>query len=260
MMDRVDTLVVAPTARGGARRLIEAAVRRGMRVSTPDGTVPGARHHYYGGPLFAGRVVAGLGVGLLEPPDSWLPGLPEAFTRRRVRTTTLAEARRSTRPAFVKPPSSKDFPARVYADGAELAAASADLPPGTAALVADVVEFAAEFRLHVLDGQVRTGSRYATWGHLDPAPLEVHPAGGRVRGFAAELLAACGDSLPSAVVVDVGLTGPPAAPDRDVAVVEANMAWFAQTYRADADRALDVVLRAAGPLAEVRDADRRFLR
>jgi hypothetical protein len=38
------------------------------------------------------------------------------------------------------------------------------------------------------------------------------------------------------------------------------MAWFAQPYLADTDRVLDVVLRAAGPLAEVGDADRRFLR
>ncbi|MFF3242763.1 hypothetical protein ACFYWY_03275 [Streptomyces sp. NPDC002870] len=44
------------------------------------------------------------------------------------------------------------------------------------------------------------------------------------------------------------------------AVVEANMAWFSTCYAADPDRALDVVLRSAGPRAQVAERDRPFRR
>jgi hypothetical protein len=67
-------------------------------------------------------------------------------------------------------------------------------------------------------------------------------------------------SFTARVVVDVGLTGPPNDPRATLAVVEANMAWFSQIYMSDPARALDVVLRAAGPAADVRPADRPFLR
>jgi hypothetical protein len=236
--------VVAPANAGKAWRLVEAAERRGMRLGAPR--VPGPKY-YWGGPLFADRYLTG--VGLLEPADSWLAELPREYTGREIRLTTAADACLDG-PMFVKPPSSKEFPAAVYET------LPPDLAPGTPVLVSEVVAFAAEFRLFTLDGTVHTGSRSATWGQLDPGPLD-EP---RVVEFADTLLAKVGDSLPSAVVLDVGVTGPPDDPRREVAVVEANMAWFAQPYQADADRALDVVLRAAGPLEDVSESDRRFLR
>ena len=243
--DRV--LVVAPAALGRASWLVDAAARRGLRVGGPD---DGTRRHYYGGPHFADR--AALGVALLEPPDAWLQHLPYEHTYRYVHHTKLGRVRRSGGPFFAKPPSSKDFPARVYADGADLAAAADGLPPETPVLVSDVVQFAAEYRVFLLDGRAHTGSRYAVWGRLDPGPIDDE----RITARAEEVAA----GLPSAVVVDIGLLGPPDDPRASVAVVEANMAWFAQPYRSDPDRVLDVVLRAAGPWDEVAEADRRYAR
>ncbi|WP_256076447.1 hypothetical protein [Streptomyces sp. BpilaLS-43] len=43
-------------------------------------------------------------------------------------------------------------------------------------------------------------------------------------------------------------------------MVEANMAWFSNVYAADPVRALDVVLRSAGPAADLRAPDARFRR
>ncbi|MFD9421381.1 hypothetical protein [Streptomyces sp. NPDC060054] len=82
-----------------------------------------------------------------------------------------------------------------------------------------------------------------------------------VQEFADGLLAGCGHTLPSAVVVDIGLLSMPehGAADR-WAVVEANMAWFSNCYAADPDRALDVVLRSAGPRSRLAARDRRFCR
>jgi hypothetical protein len=61
------------------------------------------------------------------------------------------------------------------------------------------------------------------------------------------------------VVVDVGVI---VAEDgtRELAVVEANEAWFSNCYAADPARVLDVVLRSALPAAEVRTRDRAFVR
>ncbi|WP_242625595.1 ATP-grasp domain-containing protein [Streptomyces sp. BK022] len=210
--------------------------------------------HYYGGPGFAARVADDLGIALLEPSDDWLATLPYAYTGRHIAMSTLSEARRLSRPAFVKPPREKSFPAAVHPTGA-------GLPPGPdgPVLISEVVTWAAEFRLYVLDGEVRTGSQYSTFGRLDAEPLEGHRHEAAVREFAAGLLAACGDGLPGAVVVDVGRL---AAPDSGAewAVVEANMAWFSNCYAADPDRALDVVLRSAGPRTALAGRDRRFCR
>ncbi|MFD6025174.1 ATP-grasp domain-containing protein [Streptomyces griseoluteus] len=210
--------------------------------------------HYYGGPGFAARVVDDLGVALLEPTDDWPATLPYAYTGRHITMSTLSRARRLSRPAFVKPPREKSFPPAVYPTGA-------DLPPVPDApvLISDVVTWAAEFRLYVLDGEVRTGSQYTTFGRLDAQPLEGHRHEGAVRAFAAELLSAREDGLPSAVVVDVGLLTTP-EPGAEWAVVEANMAWFSNCYAADPDRALDVVLRSAGPRTALADRDLRFCR
>ncbi|TWP50807.1 DUF4343 domain-containing protein [Lentzea tibetensis] len=235
-------MLLVPRSAQATTRLAQVAAWRGIEVVAE---ASGGLVHYCGGPLHADRIAARLGIGLLEPADSWLPSLPSSLTRREVRAMTMGDARSLRGPVFVKPPSSKSFTARVYDGDLPL-----EVPDDTAVLVSEVVEFAAEHRLFLLDGAVHTGSRYATWGRLDPGPLDP-----RVREFAEAL-----PGLPSAVVVDVGVTGPPDDPRAWLAVVEANMAWFSQPYASDLDRVLDVVLRSAGPLGEVAEHDRRFLR
>ncbi|MCX5406136.1 ATP-grasp domain-containing protein [Streptomyces sp. NBC_00335] len=250
-----DAVFLVPGQRTTTAGLLgEAAGRRGMEVRGLDaelGGLAGRVVYWCGGPAAGARVAGALGIGLLEPPDDWLAGLPEWATGRGIRLSSLGEARAALRgPAFVKPPREKSFPAAVYADGAELP----ELPPDTPVLVSGVVDFAAEYRLFLLDGEIAAGSRYAVHGRLDPAPLDEDPRAAEVRAFAARLLAAADDTLPSAVTVDVGFAG------GTVVVVEANMAWFSNCYAADPGRVLDVVLRSAGPRERVSEADRRFVR
>ncbi|MFB6823043.1 ATP-grasp domain-containing protein [Streptomyces virginiae] len=257
MTDEVFLIPARPTATAGL--LAEAAARRGMTVRAlgPDfRELAGRPVHWCGGPHAAARVAGALGLGLLEPPDDWLTRLPERFTGRRIELTTLGRAAReligSGRPAFVKPPREKSFPPAVYGPGTPL---PRSLPAATAVLVSEVVDFAAEYRLFLLDGEIATGSRYSVHGRLDPAPLDEDARGADVRGFAAALLAETGPDLPSAVTVDVGLV---AATGR-YAVVEANMPWFSNSYAARPEAALDVVLRAAGPLDRVGPSDLPFV-
>ncbi|MFE7615522.1 ATP-grasp domain-containing protein [Streptomyces sp. NPDC057496] len=257
--DRV--LILAPRDSATGRRFATTAQGRGLRALTahewrlPDGARDAAgQAHLYGGPLLADRVAAELDLVALEPPADWLASLPTALTGRKVEALTLVEARRLRRPAFVKPPTDKFFPARIYPDGSRLPGPDAfddDLP----VLVSDIVRFTREYRLFVMDGAVRTGSRYAVGPVLDPVPLDEDEHGPEVRAFAAELLAEAAGALPSAAVVDVGLLD-----DGRWAAVEANPAWASGGYACDPERALDVVCRAAGPARDVAPADLRFAR
>lgn len=220
-------------------------------MQLPSFTVPaGLRaESVHAGPRFVDAVAAALGIGPLEAPADWLSRLPREFTRREVRVMTIAEAYGIRRPAFIKSPNDKDIPALIYADGSRLPGPDA-VEPHTPVLVSDIVEFTAEYRLFLLDGAVHAGSRYGVNGALDVGPLPAAAV-----AFGRDLLAACGHGLPSAVVVDVGQVG-----GRGWAVVEANAAWASGLYAADPDRALDVVLRAAGPVAAVAGRDRPFVR
>ncbi|WP_406211322.1 ATP-grasp domain-containing protein [Kitasatospora sp. NBC_01560] len=239
--------------------LAGAAAARGLETAVLAGAdtverLAGRPVHWYGGPLAGARIAGRLGLALLEPEDDWLVRLPEEFTGRRIELTTLADAWTLTRPAFVKPPSDKSLPPAVYADGSRLPRHGERIGPDTPVLVSEPVTFGAEYRLFVLDGEVVTGSRYARFGRLDPGPLTAGAT-----DFARRLLAAVATSLPSAVALDVGPLLDPYDPAERWAVVEANMPWFAHCYAADPARVLDVVLRAAGPVAALRPADRRFV-
>ncbi|MER6303391.1 ATP-grasp domain-containing protein [Kitasatospora sp. NPDC001539] len=251
-------LLLAPRVNETSRRLRTAAGLRGLRARTATGwqaprELLGAPVHVYGGPLFGDAVGRELGLALLEPAEDWLVRLPLALTGRRVAATTLAEARGLRGPAFVKPPADKAFAARVYPDGGALPGPEL-LDGDTPVLVSEVVRFRAEYRLFVLDGAVRAGSRYAEEAELSVAPLGRD--GSEVLAFARDVLAASAAQapLPSAVVVDVGRT------DGGWAVVEANAAWASGGYAAESDAVLDVVLRSAGPLAQLPVADLPFRR
>ncbi|WSQ23985.1 ATP-grasp domain-containing protein [Streptomyces zaomyceticus] len=237
---------------------VEAA-GRGMEVLTAEeAATAGGPAYWYGGPIAGARLAGRLGFALLEPVDDWLAGLPEEFTGREVRAATVQDAWAIERPTFVKPPRDKSFPADIYADGSRL---PSDLDPATPVLLSDVVTFAAEYRLFLLDGQIAAGSRYAVFGRLDPCPLDWHgPIATEIADFVDRLVTDAGPALPSAVVVDVGQLLDAYRPGHQWAVVEANMAWFSHAYAADPARVLDVVLRAAGPREHVKPADLPFVR
>ncbi|GAA2353561.1 hypothetical protein Cme02nite_45930 [Catellatospora methionotrophica] len=262
-MDRV--LILPPRVTETGLALADAARRRGMRVETlrtwrlPEHLAGHAGAHLYAGPLFADAVGAELGAGLLEPDQDWLARLPRRWTRREVVFTTLARARGLDRPAFVKPPDDKSFPARVYPTGADLPGPDV-LEADTAVLVSDVVAFRAEYRLFVAAGRVRAVSRYAVDGELDLATAAEDARCAEAAGFASGLFGAGVPELPGAVVVDVGLVEEAGTGRPEWAVIEANAAWASGHYAADPDRALDVVLAASRPVAQVSPADRRFLR
>lgn len=259
------TLVLPPQLTTSARRLRTTALRRGLRVveATASAVSAGAGRpewaastggdahavHLHAGPSFADVVAPALGIALLEAPADWLARLPRGLTQREIRAMPLGEAYRLRRPAFVKSPNDKGIPALVYADGSRLPGPDA-VDPATVVLVSDVMAFTVEYRLFLLDGAVHTAGQYAEAGRL-----RLGPPGLAALAFGREVLAAAGDGLPSAVVIDIG---------RDDqgrwAVIEANAAWASGCYGVDPGRALDTVLRAAGPATDLSPPDRAFVR
>lgn len=248
--EAIEVLALSPQRTSTSELLADAARARGLAVCVADEVPAGARAAYYGGPLFGAKVAEDLGVGLLVPPDGFLQSLPSELVGREVRAVSVAEARGLPRPFFAKPPSDKSFEAGVFADGTRLPR----LAPDTVIQVAEVVTFAEEHRLFLLDGAVHTASRYARFGRLD-----VGASNAAASAFGGEVAQACRGLVPSGVVVDVGLISDPDTGVERWAVVEANMAWFANCYGADAGGVLDVVVASAGPRDAVRDGDVRFL-
>ncbi|MBM7441489.1 ATP-grasp domain-containing protein [Streptomyces sp. HB132] len=247
-------LVLPPRLTASALTLRDTARLRGLDTvrltgrEVPEG-LRGRGAHLHAGPSFADAVAPALGIAPLEAPADWLARLPAAFVRREIRAVPIREAYELRRPAFVKSPNDKSIPALVYADGSRLPGPDA-VDPETVVLVSDVVAFDSEYRLYLLDGRIHTGSRYAVSGRLSLAPLSA-----AARAFGSELLAAAGHTLPSAIVVDVGVTD-----HGQWAAIEANAAWASGCYASDPDRALDVVLRAAGPAAQLAERDGAFVR
>jgi ATP-grasp domain, R2K clade family 2 len=170
--------------------------------------------------------------------------------------TTFSEARHLPGRWFIKTPREKGFEAGVYSAD-ELLRPTAQDP---VVLLSDVVTFTSEYRLFVLDGKVHAGSRYLAGGYLDERNLDDDLHRADVLTFAQDLLADQATELPSAVTVDVGWAVNADRPDEGWAVGEANMAWFSNIYGSGPDRALEVVLRSAGPWDALPALGGRFVR
>ena len=263
-MNSSDVLVFSPRFNTTAVAIGAAAHERGIRTeSLSDWRVPEYLRghqsaHLYAGPLFADAISDALGLALLEPPADWLSSLPVEVTGREIVTTTIAEARELRRPAFIKPPNDKSFPARVYTDGSRLPGPDA-VDDDLRVLVSDVVTFRREYRLFVLDGRVHSGSLYFREGELCLEALTGSRDDAAVSGFATDFLSAFAHTLPSAVVVDIGMMALEGGGERPC-VIEANMAWASGHYACDAGRVLDVVLRAAFNRSLLTEQDARFAR
>ena len=196
----------------------------------------------YGEPLFAQHVAQTLGLRLVEPPPDWLPRLSAHWRGREVRLGTLAEARKVSDRAFIKPANEKCFDARVYSSGSELPA------PGSLAeklpvLVQEVVAWEFEFRCFVLERKVMTLSPYWRDGRLAKAEDDSWPAGEiemkAAREFCERVLADASVSVPEAVVIDVGIIS-----DRGWAVIECNAAFSSGIYGCNPEQVLHVLRRA----------------
>lgn len=237
------TLVLSPRHTEDSQRLWRAAGRLGWRTERltswripPDlRSVP--EPVIYVEALMAPSMAEEFGITLVEPPDDWLPRLPDEYRRRAVRLTTLGKARTNPDPRFVKPPNDKSFTAGVYR-GDEL---SKEFPDDLPVLVADVVTWEKEYRCFILDRQLQTFSIYLRHWVLQKengfASTDEEDA--EVTAFVNGVLADPRVVLPKAVVMDVGVID-----GRGWAVVELNAAWASGLYGCDEAKVLGVLRHA----------------
>lgn len=214
---------------------------------------------FYGGTDVVEAAADRFGLALLEPPLDLLARLPAEFRQRNVEFARFHELRRLKAPAFVKPADAlrKVFDAGTYSDPRQIRAprgVSADTP----VLVAEPVEWLAEYRCFILDGKVVTSSPYLSFGRpvwhphgeRGAAAAECKPA----LAFCERLRSAMKGQLPPAYVVDVGVIE-----DRGWAAVEFNPVWCSGVLGADPRRVLDVLARACPSRETASDEDRRWL-
>lgn len=183
-----------------------------------------------GGWTFCRRVARSLGGHVLEPEDDFLPSLPFRFVNRRIAMTTLAAARGSAEPQFVKPVKDKPFRAGVYDRGTDIPAADTD--GDMLVLTSAPAVWEIEYRFFVLDREIVAVSPYR-WTEGDYPGEETEREALR---FGEQVLADATVMLPRAVVLDVGVIA-----GTGWSVVEANAAAMSGIYDCDPARVLEVL-------------------
>lgn len=256
------TLLLSTRSMPGTGALDEAACEAGWSVHAWDENPPetlGGRVVYYGRTDVAMQAAARYLLALLEPPLDLLSRLPAPLRLRDVEFARFRDLSRLRRPTFVKPadPLDRCFDAGVYSDARDIRAPRG-IDPNTPVLVAEPVEWLAEFRCFVREGSVVATSPYLNfgkpvwkaWGHGGEKAAPSMDAIAVCR----RLLEAKSPALPPAFVVDVGLIE-----YRGWAVVEFNPTWCSGLLGADPAAVLGVLERACRDADLLATEDRRWL-
>jgi hypothetical protein len=180
----------------------------------------------YGNDAFCLVLGQKLGLTLISPPDDLLLSMPEGVVKRKLQVFTLATAAEVPFPYFVKPLVPKQFKAAVYENLDSLKAECQGLEPDTLLMASEIVQFDAEVRAFVLDGEVLDAAIYEGSANLQDA-----------LAFAG--IAARDANLPETCVLDVGYI-----PNRGWAVIEANAAWGAGLNGCIAGKVIGAIERA----------------
>jgi hypothetical protein len=256
------TLLLSTRSMPGTPALADAAREAGWSVRVWDESPadpPRGRVVYYGRTDVVKQAAARYRLALLEPPLDLLARLPASLRLRDVEFARFRDLSRLKRPTFVKPadPLDRCFDAGVYSDARDIRAPWG-IAPDTPVLVAEPVEFLAEFRCFVQEGSVIATSPYLSFGKPVWRPWG---QGGEKATPSMDAVVVCwrllearSPALPPAFVVDVGLVE-----GRGWAVVEFNPAWCSGLLGADPAAVLGVLERACRDADALAEEDRRWL-
>lgn len=255
------TLLLSTRAMPGTGALADAACEAGWSVNAWDENppaTPGGRVVYYGRTDVAMQAADRYRLALLEPPLDLLARLPASLRLRDVEFARFRDLSRLKRPTFVKPadPLDRCFDAGVYSDARDIRTPrgiAADMP----VLVAEPVDFLAEFRCFVRERSVVATSPYLSFGK----PVwKAWGQGGERAVPSMDAVAVCWRmfdarlALPPAFVVDVGFVE-----GRGWAVVELNPAWCSGLLGSEPAAVLGVLERACRDADLLAAEDRRWL-
>jgi ATP-grasp domain-containing protein len=253
------TLLLSTLDLPAAPALAEAARRSGWRVFAFDKN-PSPRTSgqvvFYGGADVALSVAARFRLALLEPPLDLLTRLPLEFRLRAVEYGTYRDLSRLKAPAFIKPadPLNKAFDAGVSTDSRILSVPK-NVDSDTPILLAEPVQWLAEYRCFILDKKVAAMSPYLSFGRPVWRPYkqggEEAKESSHVRAFCERLFSQARVEFPPAFVMDVGLIE-----DRGWAVVEFNPVWCSGLLGVNPQRVLAVLQRACQDVEKLSGPDR----
>lgn len=258
----MNTLILSPRHSSDSQALWQACIKtnewnthRAYRYNTNHGSGDPC---VYGEMQFCDIVAERLGLGLIEPPNDFLPELPRQYTKRSIDIVPHKKLKNINRRAFYKPANDKVFHHGVYEKGSDVPSKYID--EDCPVLISDVVNFTHEFRCYVLDRKVITYSIYEWPGSFyNPSDvLSLHNSGSRddALKFAEDVVKDSKVKIPSALAVDVGLTE-----DNKWMVIEANQVYASGIYHeADANKILPIIKRSSGLMSKVSDSDRKYLR
>lgn len=244
------TLVLSTWTLPASHALADAAKKIGWQVQLID---PSAATHidgavvFYGGTDLARAIAARLDLILIEPPLDLLARLPSEFLLRRVEFATFGDLRRLRTPTFVKPADAMDkaFDPGIYSSVRDIRTIK-DVSDDFPVLLAEPVEWSAEYRCFIAEGAIVAWSPYLSFGRPIWKP---HPGAGRslavphnLSAFCGRLFAKSSNRFPPSFVMDVG-----AIEDRGWAVVEFNPTWCSGVLGADPRQVLKALQRASTP-------------
>src|SRR5262249_5131019 len=120
---------------------------------------------YYGRTDVVRQAAVRYRLALPEPPLGLLARLPASLRLRDVEFAPVRDLARRSPPAFIKPadPLDRCFDAGVYSDRRDIRVPRG-IDPDTPVLVAEPVDFLAEFRCFVREGSVVATSPYLSFG------------------------------------------------------------------------------------------------
>jgi hypothetical protein len=253
------TLLLSTWSLPASKALADAARQAGWRAyafdESPD-IKPCDKIVFYGGTDKAQAIAKQFHLALLEPPFDLLAKLPLEFRCRAVEYGRFDDLRRLKAPTFVKPADAlnKTFDAGIYASIRDIRAPKG-VDDRTPVLLAEPVEWSAEYRCFIREGEVAAWSPYISFGRPVWKPFGQGTlsaqAPANLLSFCKRLFSRSGVSFPPAFVMDIGVID-----DRGWAVVEFNPVWCSSVLGADPRKVLAVLERACHDDRRLSAADR----
>jgi len=256
------TLVLSTWSLPASKALAAAAQQQHWRAHAfdeqPDMN-PRGRVVLYAGTDRALAIAARFHLALLEPPFDLLSRLPLEFRLRLVEYSRFGDLGRLKTRTFVKPADAlnKSFDAGIYGSARDIRLAQA-VDPDSPVLLAEPVEWSAEYRCFIREGVITAWSPYISFGRPAWKPFAEGTLAPQVpenlQAFCERLFSRSGVTFPPAFVMDIGLID-----DRGWGVVEFNPAWCSGVLGADPRKVLAVLERACQDRQRLSMADRRWL-
>ncbi len=256
------TLVLSTWSLPASKALANAAGQEGWRTfaydERPD-IEPFGKVVFYGGTNQALTIAMRFHLALLEPPFDLLARLPLEFRCRVVEYSHFGNLGSLKGRTFIKPADAlnKSFDAGIYTSTRDIRFPKA-VVTDSPVLLAEPVEWSAEYRCFIRNGVVAAWSPYLSFGRPAWKPFDKGTLAQEVprnlSSFCDRLFSRSGLSFPPAFVIDIGLID-----ERGWAVVEFNPAWCSGVLGADPREVLGVLERACQDKRRLSEADRHWM-